>query len=301
LTTRLFLCGITIWLLAVAAFAAIPSPVPDALELLAAFQRGEVITRVYNTAFFIPWGQRSESLRYHWRTFSAFSFRMDTEHSALHINDASFTLSNAFFTNGTHSDAISAYLGDLDGINLPHFQTADAVMLYYAINGDEGEINMTLKSRPYQNVDKGNAYAMELIPTGTQPLENMISMHITLHEDKITVDRLSFPPAPNSYSLSSTFPIRKELQGWIASTYFAAFDFVLIVGQTCGLLLGSGLIVVGGAVVIWYIAKVAFTSSSDHPETTTTRPADFAEDVENYAEQPRSTEKRNVLRISIKE
>lgn len=108
---------------------------------------------------------------------------------------------------------ISAPAGDTDGISLPWFDTADAVMMYHFINRDEALVRLDVSYR-----DGGRE--LRIWPAGASQNDDKLLFSVTTDLDAESDGRrvlmASVPRSPLSSSPSPVYEIRLVLLAFLA-------------------------------------------------------------------------------------
>jgi len=205
----------------------------------------------YRIEDFFPY--KSRSTRFHYRSHVVLTFQWSKDSPTLSISPTS-SFSEVDKANATVLQVLDAPVGDTDGVSLPYFAEADAVIMFWLSRDlgfqdhrEYGQFALTMQvvDTPHQNRTIFSVLAADdhtLTPFHTPPL-------ITIGYDPAEHHLVSvqFPSAPRScLAPSYTIKLRTLLMHLIAPVAVVGYTLVLFAVLLLKVLLGLvGVFVVG--------------------------------------------------------
>lgn len=235
------------------------------------------------------------------------TFRIDKASDALVIcGVAKHALTRQTESVGRYDDetvstvSFSAPAGDTDGISLPWFDTADAVMMFYYIHRDEAMVTLDVGYREGGRI-------LKVWPAGASQDDDKLLFSLTLNDaresDASRVLTASVPPPPLSSSPSPIYQIRLVLLIFLAPLtilFMGAFMGASFIISTVLSLLFRSFWVIAFLLLVRWLYK-GRPPVSEFVQEVTGDLRDLAERVQTWWSRPPSNRGKDEEQPSIRD
>ncbi|PMD32405.1 hypothetical protein L207DRAFT_440479 [Hyaloscypha variabilis F] len=216
LALRIVFFSLLTWFILALLWAFLPAPLRDndpdngSIYATARLRAGKTLTRVYDSDYF-----RSEKNQH--RQGFALDYKLDLDALTLTISGSEHGLPIFQVDQNTKSITeqinATARTGDRDGANLPWFEFADAVLLYWWIQKEHLEIPMDIT---WSVEAEGELRRMEVQIAGRLNSRPLLTLEMQGFDAETIV--VEVPERPYSFSPSKTYPVRLAIIRVIAPT-----------------------------------------------------------------------------------
>ncbi|KZP30134.1 hypothetical protein FIBSPDRAFT_850850 [Athelia psychrophila] len=226
----------------IAVFVILPSPAVLESTLENNIRDGLPVMRAYKVEQFMPHSIFTSDARRPLKDAFAIKWTYDENNNTLLVNDIPHFRLHPEYNNSHMQDepvmgqptTVPVFVGNLDGINLPWLNLADATLMLRDIMPIHGPEYATFKLRVAgamrHRKDGALIYEMFVAPPPAASAHHLPALLTLTYEPGILGPTFQFPQTPFSASPSITFPIRRAIVYILAPVVFTVIPALMIAG-----------------------------------------------------------------------
>ncbi|KAE9372817.1 hypothetical protein N431DRAFT_505124 [Stipitochalara longipes BDJ] len=255
---RVVFFSVLAWVILALLWAFLPAPLRDddpdngSTYATSRLRAGKTLTRVYDSDYFCT--EKNQH-----RQGFALDYKLDLDELTLTIGGAEHAL--PIFQVDQKTEKVTeqinstARLGDRDGANLPWFEFADAVLLYWWIQKDNLEFPVGIT---WSVEGEGDLRRMEVQVAGRPNSRQLLTLE--MHGFDASSIVVEAPERPYSFSPSKTYPFRVAIIRVIAPTSVFLYNLLgNAVGQAIQSIISTLFVLFIIAVYVFIVLAIIFS------------------------------------------